>query len=122
MTADDRPSLQHSLAGLSRWAGIDPDERTRRMTELSARATAKRAAERSEREAAGIISKPKRRTRSVEAMPPIADLLPLIEDIQRQRVEAGLAPLAPDALIREASLRLRRTVAESTYRALKGDS
>lgn len=122
MSADEPKSLSHSLAGLARWAGTDPDERTRRMTELSHLAAEKRAANRAERVAAGEVApKPKRRTRSAEPMPPIGDLLPLMETIQRERAEAGLSDLAIEPLMREAALRIRRAVAEDTYNALKGD-
>jgi hypothetical protein len=115
-------SLRHSLAALSRWAGTDPDERARHMAELSRLSAEKRAADRAEREARGEIApKPKRRTRSVEPLPPSSDLLPVMGDIQRERAEAGLSELAVDPLMREASLRIRSAVAKSTFDALKGD-
>lgn len=121
--SDEPKSLRHSLAGLNRWAGIDPDARQAHMQMMQRKAAEKRAAEKAEREARGeVAKKPKRRARSVEPMPPIADLLPLMDVIQRERTDAGLSDLGIDALMREASLRIRRDIAESTYRALKGDS
>jgi hypothetical protein len=115
-------SLRHSLAALSRWAGTDPDERARHMAELSRLSAEKRAADRAEREARGeVVAKPKRRARSVEPLPPVSDLLPVMGDIQRERADAGLSELAVEPLMREASLRIRRSVAEDTYNALKGD-
>lgn len=120
--SDDQKSLRHSLAGLSRWAGIDPDSRQAHMQMMQRKAAEKREADRAAAEARGEVApKPKRRARSVEPMPSVSELLPMIEDIQRERAEAGLHELAPDPLIREASLRIRRAIAESTYRALKGD-
>jgi hypothetical protein len=123
MTADEPKSLRHSLAGLSRWAGVDPDARAEHMRMMQAKAAEKREAERAEREARGEVSpKPKRRTRSVEPLPPVADLLPLMGDIQRERAEAGLPELAAEPLMREASLRIRRAIAKSTFEAMKGES
>lgn len=114
-------SARHSLAALTRWAQTDPDERSRRMTELSRLAAEKRKAERAEREARGEVVKPQRRVRSTDPMPPIGQLLPLMADIQREREEAGLSPLSEDALVRDAALRIRRAIAKSTHEALKGD-
>ncbi len=123
MTADEPKSLRHSLAGLSRWAGIDPDTRAEHMRMMQAKAAEKRAADKAEREARGEVTpRPRRRPRSTDPLPPIADLLPLMGDIQRERAEAGLPELAAEPLMREASLRIRRAIAESTFRALKGDS
>jgi hypothetical protein len=113
-------SQRHSLAALTRWSRTDPDERTRHMTELSRLAAEKRKAERAEREARGEVVKPQRRTRSADPMPPVSQLLPLIADIQRERQAAGLPALSEDAILREASLRIRRAIAQSTYEALKG--
>jgi hypothetical protein len=119
--SDDK-SLRHSLAGLNRWAGIDPDARAEHMRMMSAKAREKREAEKAEREARGeVVAKPARRARSVEPMPPIATLLPLMGDIQRERANAGLSELSQDSLMREASLRIRRAIAEETFKALKGD-
>jgi len=119
----ERPrSIRHSLAAMSHWAQVDPDERVRLMTEMSRKAAAKRAAERAAREAAGeMVKPPKRRTRSTEALPPISDLLPLMESIQVERKAAGLPDLAVDPLMREAALRIRRSIAQATYEVLKAD-
>jgi hypothetical protein len=113
-------SLPHSIAGMSRWANVDPEERVRRMTALSEKAKAKRAEERALREAEGT-AKPQRRTRSEDALPPIEDLLPLMQSIQAERAAAGLAALSVDSLVREAALHLRKAIAQATYQALKAD-
>lgn len=116
-------SLRHSMAGLNRWAGKSVDERAEHMRMMQRKAAERLEADRAARVARGeVVARPKRRPRSVEPMPPIGDLLPLMEDIQRERVEAGLSELAVDSLMREASLRIRRAIAESTFRAFKGDS
>lgn len=120
---DTPKSMRHSLAAMTRWSKVDPDKRSAQMKALSELATAKKAAEREAREARGETVKPlARRVRSGSPMPPISQLLPLMESIQIEREAAARPPLSEDQLAREAMLRLRRTVAESTYRALKGDS
>lgn len=120
----DGKSLKHSLAGLSRWAGIDPDKRSEHMRMMRQALADKRAAEQAEREARGeVVAKPKRRdARRDDPMPPIGDLLPLMADIQRERADAGLAGLSEEALMREASLRIRRAIAKSTLEAMKAES
>lgn len=117
----DKPkSIPHSIAGMSRWSNIDPEERVRRMTALSQKAAAKRAEERVAHEAEGT-AKPRRRTRSEDALPPIEDLLPLMQSIQAEREIAGLSALSVDTLMREAALRLRKAIAQATYQALKSN-
>jgi len=114
--------LQRSLAGLSRWVGTTPDERAEHMRMMRAKLAEKREVERAERQARGEVVKPKRRDpRRSEPMPPIGDLLPLMADIQRERADAALPALAEEALVREASLRIRRSIAEATLKALKDE-
>lgn len=118
MNAEDAPkSRRHAAAALVRWAGVDPDERARRMTELSKLAAAKRKAD---REASGAPA-PKRRPRSEEPLPPLEHLIPNMEAIQTQRVADGLPALSQDKLMREATLQLRRDIAVATMRALKDE-
>ncbi len=118
----DQKSLRHSLAALHRWQGTDPEARSQHMAELSRLSAEKRAADRAEREARGeVVAKPRRRTRSEDPMLPIADLLPVMADIQVERDAAGLSALSQESLMREASLRIRRAIADATYQALKDD-
>lgn len=112
-------SAKHSLAAYTRWANTSPEERRRIMTERSKLAAAKRAAERAERIAAGEPVKPKRRTRSDDALPPIEDLVDEIALIQKERVRDGLPALSADAAIREAAFRIRSTIARATVDAMR---
>lgn len=121
MSADElKPkSARHSLAAYTRWANTSPEERRRIMTERSKLAAAKRAAEREARLAAGEPVKPKRRTRSDDALPPIEDLVEEIALIQKERQRDGLPALSADAAIREAAFRIRSEIARATVDAMR---
>jgi hypothetical protein len=116
MADDKAKSLQHRIAGMSRWAGIDPDARAEHMRMMAAAAAAKRQAA---REAAGL-PEPRRSPRR-EPLPEAEVLAPYLEDIQARRASAGEQPLSYDALLREAALQSRRDIAQQAYDALKGD-
>lgn len=91
-------SLQHSLASMTRWSRVDPDERSRRMTELSAKAAAARkkkaVARRAELEARGEW--PPKRAPKKDDRPPIqeriAEARAAWEAEKAWQIEQGLRP------------------------------
>ncbi|GAB3410962.1 hypothetical protein GCM10027515_31920 [Schumannella luteola] len=114
--------LQRSLAGLSRWATKTPEQRAEHMQMMRDKKAEKDEARRKELEARGEVVKPRRRdSRRDRPMAPLRDLLPLMAEIQVERETAGLPALSQEALMRDASLRIRRAIAESTLKALKDD-
>ncbi|MFC7430664.1 MULTISPECIES: hypothetical protein [unclassified Agrococcus] len=114
-------SVDHSRAGLARWAKVDPVDRAAFMAELSKKAIAKKAEQRAALEALGLAGKRKRRTAIDDAAPDLEALDGPMRLIQARRKEQGLPALPWEALVRQAALELRQSVAESTYLAMRAE-
>lgn len=112
------PSLRHSIAGMSRWARVDPEERVAHARRMAAKSVAVRTAAREARIASGEIPA-SRKQRKAPALPPLEELEEHMRAIQAERDRDGLEPLDFASITREASLRQRLAIARATQSALK---
>lgn len=92
---------------------LTPEQRSERARNAGRAASAARAKRRAEQGLPPTTQRP-----ASKPMPQPDELEPYLKEID---AEPRAVPLSYDARIREASLRLRRDVAQRTYDALKND-
>jgi len=106
--------LRGAIGGLARSAKLTPEERSAIARKAGEASAAKRRAEREARRAAGEdVPEPRPRH---DIAPTPDELEPYLEEIDAE--DHGYTY---EQRIRQARLRLKRALAESAYRALKGE-
>ena len=103
-----------SLGGLSAAANLTPDERVERARIAGLASAAKR---RATREAAGLPEP--HRNRRLEPLPDPSSLEPYREALRDERERNGVIPLSYEQELREATLRMRRDIAQDLWNAFR---